>query len=161
MIGEMNGGQLRVRTPHVIHETIDGEVIVIDLSSGTYYSLRGSAAEVWELIQVPEGVRAGSVVDVLASRFGVPLADVQTALELFLEDLRDEGLVVWEEAADDGTDPGSAVPGARLQPNGSGSFEAPRLEKFTDMQDLVLLDPVHEVGEVGWPATRPDAEAAA
>jgi len=25
------------------------------------------------------------------------------------------------------------------------------VEKYTDMQDLVLLDPVHEVDERGWP----------
>jgi hypothetical protein len=25
------------------------------------------------------------------------------------------------------------------------------LQKFTDMQDLLLLDPIHEVDESGWP----------
>ena len=50
-------------------------------------------------------------------------------------------------------------------PNGSAPadaarvFEAPRLEKYTDMQDLVLLDPVHEVDEQGWPQQRPEAGA--
>jgi hypothetical protein len=25
------------------------------------------------------------------------------------------------------------------------------LEKFTDQRELLLLDPIHEVGELGWP----------
>jgi hypothetical protein len=27
----------------------------------------------------------------------------------------------------------------------------PVLNKYTDMQDLLLLDPIHEVDERGWP----------
>jgi hypothetical protein len=29
----------------------------------------------------------------------------------------------------------------------------PKLEKYTDMEDLLLLDPIHDVQEVGWPQT--------
>jgi hypothetical protein len=25
------------------------------------------------------------------------------------------------------------------------------LEVFTDMEDLLLLDPIHDVGDAGWP----------
>jgi hypothetical protein len=42
-------------------------------------------------------------------------------------------------------------------PNGHGhrAFEPPLLEKFDDLQDLILLDPVHEVlEEEGWPHAR-------
>jgi hypothetical protein len=34
-------------------------------------------------------------------------------------------------------------------------FGQPVLEKFTDMADLLLLDPIHEVGEAGWPQRAP------
>ena len=37
------------------------------------------------------------------------------------------------------------------------SFEAPILHKYTDMQDLLLLDPIHEVDEAGWPSVKPDS----
>ena len=33
-------------------------------------------------------------------------------------------------------------------------FEAPRLTKYTDMRDLLVLDPIHDVDESGWPARR-------
>jgi hypothetical protein len=28
------------------------------------------------------------------------------------------------------------------------------LNKYTDMQDLLLLDPIHEVDAAGWPSTK-------
>ena len=39
-------------------------------------------------------------------------------------------------------------------------FVNPTLTKFTDMQDLLLLDPIHEVDEMGWPHPKPAPEAA-
>jgi hypothetical protein len=36
--------------------------------------------------------------------------------------------------------------GAAAQP-----YQEPKLGKYTDMQELLLLDPVHEVDEAGWP----------
>jgi hypothetical protein len=30
-------------------------------------------------------------------------------------------------------------------------FMPPELEVFTDMKDLLLLDPIHAIGEAGWP----------
>ena len=30
-------------------------------------------------------------------------------------------------------------------------FEPPTLSKYKDMQDMLLLDPVHDVEEAGWP----------
>jgi hypothetical protein len=37
--------------------------------------------------------------------------------------------------------------------SGRLSFTHPQLQKYTDMQELLLLDPIHEVEESGWPAT--------
>ena len=31
------------------------------------------------------------------------------------------------------------------------------LEKYTDMKDLVLIDPVHQVDSAGWPERQPGA----
>ena len=33
-------------------------------------------------------------------------------------------------------------------------FEAPILNKYNDMQELLLLDPIHDVDEAGWPNTK-------
>ena len=47
-----------------MHETIEGEVIVIDLTTGSYYSLRDAGAEIWHSVEqgtdeaeIDEGIR--------------------------------------------------------------------------------------------------------
>jgi hypothetical protein len=149
----MGEGGLRVNTPHVIHETIDGEVIVINLASGNYYSVKGVGADVWDIIQSSPGVHVSAIVGVVASRFDRPSDTLEREIADFLEQLRREDLV---DASDNGTVALSAAP---RTPSGHGAkaFEPPLLEKYTDMQDLVLLDPVHEVDPTGWPHPKPDA----
>jgi hypothetical protein len=39
-------------------------------------------------------------------------------------------------------------------------FETPLLEKHTDMQAMILIDPVHQVGALGWPHPADADEAA-
>src|SRR3954453_5980927 len=41
-------GWYRVDPRKVAHETIDGEVIMIHLLIGSYYSLRGAGADIWD-----------------------------------------------------------------------------------------------------------------
>jgi len=40
-------------------------------------------------------------------------------------------------------------------------FVSPSFTTFTDMQDIILLDPVHEVDTQGWPHASADASAGA
>ena len=35
-------GRLRINTPKIVHETIDGETVILNLDNGNYYSLVGS-----------------------------------------------------------------------------------------------------------------------
>ncbi|HEU5245229.1 MAG TPA: PqqD family protein [Gaiellaceae bacterium] len=144
---------LRVNTPQVIHETIDGEVIVIKLTSGTYYSLRGGGADVWHVLQSAPGADASAIAAELARRFGRPSDTLGGEIADFLEALKREELVVEAEGSVPASIPSSAgLPSGNIE----RAFEAPVLEKFTDMQDLVLIDPVHEVGATGWPHPKPD-----
>jgi hypothetical protein len=151
----MGEGGLRVNSPHVIHETIDGEVIVINLASGNYYSVKGSGAEIWDVIESSPGADKSSIAAVTAARFGRAPDEVAPDIADFLEALQREDLVA-------ATENGTRVPAAPTNgaANGTRTFEPPLLEKYTDMQDLVLLDPVHEVGGAGWPHPKPDASAA-
>ena len=148
----MGSARFRVKTPDVMHESIEGEVIIINLVSGTYYSVRGSGAAIWGLVQDAEAVSGEEIVEALSTIFDCSRAELERGVMQFLDDLLREGLV-----ADAGT--GVETSGT-LQLSESGQtrrpFEMPTLEKYTDMQDLVLIDPVHQVDEAGWPR-RPDA----
>jgi hypothetical protein len=142
--------RLTVNRPGVIHETIDGETIVIHMGSGTYYSLVGASATVWELIEQQATVE--EIADALTRRYETPRGDVEGAVRRLVDELRQEDLVA-PGAGPAGTSRGRA--GAEIASFAPrGPLPALRFEKYTDMQDLVRLDPVHEVGEAGWPDRR-------
>jgi len=46
---------------------------------------------------------------------------------------------------------------ATVEPAAGGTFEEPQLEKYEDLQDIILLDPVHRVDDAGWPHAAPAA----
>ncbi len=133
--------RFRVNNPYVISETIQGETIIIHLTTGTYYSLQGSGAEVWE--SIAGAASASEIADELSSRYGIPAADAEPSVVQLLEELEREELIAVSSA--------TARDVAPVIAPASGGFVAPTLSKYTDMQDLVLLDPVHEVGDAGWP----------
>jgi hypothetical protein len=68
----------------------------------------------------------------------------------FVDELTREQLVVSAGEGSIARSPGE--PGgtgtAQVDP---GPWSTPTLTRFTDMQDLLVLDPVHEVDDRGWP----------
>jgi hypothetical protein len=140
----------RVNAPTVAAETVNGEVLMIHLESGNYYSLRATGATIWEAIEL--GVPAPAIADAFRGSYDV--ADADAVVDGFLAELVGEDLLTTTDPIDPD---GQAAP-AWAPPALDGEFVAPRLEKFTDMQHLILLDPVHEVDEgQGWPIPRSDA----
>lgn len=135
-----------VNTGQVISEIIDGEAVMINLTTGNYYSLNESGAAAWTAIEA--GASVGDLVELLSARYEGDRAEIQSAVKRLIDELTREELIVGTEG--EGSPP-SLVPVAKPVP-----FQPPTLEKHTDMQDLILLDPVHEVGEQGWPHVKVD-----
>jgi Coenzyme PQQ synthesis protein D (PqqD) len=134
----------RVNDGAVIHETIDGETVVIDLATGTYFSLRDSAAAIWS--SVVNGATPESAAAALAERYDGTAETFRAAAAELLEELARENLVVATAGAIEMLPPGAQTAAERLP------FSRPVLEKYTDMQDIILLDPVHHVdAATGWP----------
>jgi hypothetical protein len=130
--------------PEIVHETVDGEVIAIDLGNGSYYSLAGSAPAIWDLLV--DGATEAEIRAVLLGSFAAEESEIGAAVAGLLPQLEENGLVVREEVTPEGSPPPSGV-AAGERP----AFEAPRLERYTDMKDYFLLDPIHEVDAAGWP----------
>jgi hypothetical protein len=134
---------LRVASANIHSKIFDDEVVVLDMRAGTYFSLRGSGVDVWELIEANASV--ARISDTLADRYDAPPAEIAKAAEAVLEELAEAGLIV--------SDPSVQADGAPAQAGAKSPFLAPEIERFTDMQELLLLDPIHEVDEAGWPHT--------
>ena len=127
-----------VDAAHVVHETIDGEAILIHLGTGTYYSLDGVGAEVWE--SLADGVSGEVVLEAGRERYDGDPGEIQRGLAGLLEKLFREGLLIEGEAPTEVKVP--ALPAGRVP------FVAPVLHAYTDMQEFMLVDPLREVDEV-------------
>lgn len=42
--------RFQIKSPQVIHETLDGEVVIVNLETGTYYCLTGTGERIWAAI---------------------------------------------------------------------------------------------------------------
>ena len=145
-------GHFQVDPRKVVHETIDGETIVIHLETGTYYSLAGSGPEIWQLLA--DGVPADEIVTRLSVSYRAAPGVIEETTTQLVRDLCAEELL--ERASGNGAAPASVVQAAADSPE----YDPPRFQKYTDMQYFVLLDPVQEVEEAGWPYTKDQSEAA-
>jgi hypothetical protein len=137
----------KVNTPPVIHQTLDGEVIVVNLDSGTYYSIAGTGAEIWAAIE--GGAAIDEAVEWMLARYGTERAVVEPAVAGFVAELVEEQLIV--PIGDAGRPSAAAAAQVADATMGAAEFDEPMLNRYTDMQELLMLDPIHEVDEQGWP----------
>lgn len=135
--------RFRINEPGVISEVIEGEAIVLNFASGTYYSMNHSLQLLWD--GVNHGLSRAQAEELLRARYadaGDSLAgDVDTALDQLIA----EQLLVVADAGQ--------APDADASPDDAAkdtpAYETPRLQKYTDLQELLLLDPIHDVDETG------------
>jgi len=143
----------RVNSPAVVAEIIDGEAVIMNLKSGNYFSTESIGSVVWQWIE--DGLTYGQMLDCLNTRFTADPEQVDKALAPFLSDLMTHELV-REEAVEEGAVAAAPSPGSLDKLPG---FSAPVLNVYADMKDLLLIDPIHDVSEVGWPTAKPVGEA--
>ncbi|RST87202.1 PqqD family protein [Aquibium carbonis] len=122
----------------VAFEVFDGDVIVLDMGNGKYYSFSNGGSAVW--VALVAGVAPSDIANHSAHGEAVPG---------FVKQLHDLGLIearpsLLPVAAD--SDQIAALAAAN---------EAPDLRIFDDMADLFLADPIHDVEEPqGWPVVK-------
>ena len=144
----------RVNSPQVISETVGGETIIVNLARGHYFSLQGTAVEVWQGLE--RGEAAETIVLELEQRYEAADGEIDTAVKKLLEDFITAELVVAE-----GNGTGTVAPRSSQDVGERVPFVPPSFTTFTDMQDIILLDPVHEVDTQGWPHASADASTGA
>lgn len=135
-------------SPNAIFETFNDEVMVINMVSGSYFAMDQVALGVWEQLQ--ESKSLPRIIEATQQQYQGDPAIIAEAINDLVKELEQEGLIVRAE----GDSPANEASSASPSPDNNAErpiFQAPVLNKFTDMQDLLLLDPIHEVDEAGWP----------
>ena len=128
------------QVPMVVSRQFDTEVIIANFETGIYYSLAGTAADIWR------GLECGASVDEITMAFvALGTEDVEASISSFIEKLLNEKIIM----------PCVGVPPSRpWSPQFSKSFSLPVLDRFDDLRELLFLDPVHDVSEAGWPVVK-------
>lgn len=137
-------------TREISFDLIDGEVILIHLKTGSYFNLENTGAWVWSLIE--KGVEVGHILQLLSEKYP-EASELDVSLNAFFEHLLSEDLIV--DASDSINGHVSAAQDTFSSSELGPVFAPPTLNVYTDMQTLLLLDPIHEVDEAGWPASQP------
>jgi len=141
----------RVNSPQVIYENIEGEVVLINLEKGLYYSTDQVGADVWDLMEAGCAVR--EMCAAIRTRYAGDEGHIEKVISDFLSELWKEELIVAATAAE------TERKAPERPAAGSATAERPFLpipilNKYSDMKDMLLLDPIHDVEESGWPAPR-------
>lgn len=135
-----------INAPAVSGEILDGEAVIMHLGRGHYFSAEGSGALLWAGIE--QRLTIADLAEALMSRYAIDRNQAEQAANGFLEELAAHDLVrecasLQEAARDLDIGPITDI------------YSTPRLQIYTDMEDLLLLDPIHDVDEVGWPVPAP------
>lgn len=146
----MTNTRFRVDSSSVVYETFDEELVAIHLSRGSYHSMSGAGTDAF-LLLLKEATTI-EVSEALAAKYAASPGEIVEALGPFIEQLLEQELIQPVDSSAPATPLRVEAKGERLP------FEAPVLEAFNDLEGLLLLDPIHEVGEEGWPAP-PDSSS--
>ncbi len=144
-------------SPWVTHERLDDEVIAINLETGAYYALDGVAADCWTLVAA--GQNPDDIVTILDARYDATADTVRDDVTAFLAALVEQGLGAEtdEPASSNGSGNGSGNGDGAAAVTADGvtrAYTVPALTRYDDLDDLLLLDPIHEVDDAGWPIAR-------
>lgn len=144
---------LKVNEPNVVHETIEGETIILNLGTGNYYSIEWPGTLFWDLLA--ETGDADGIRKAFLKANSKNENNFNKKYSQFINLLLEEELVV---SVDEGKKSTLSI---NNETNEEFSRAASKLEKLTlnkysDMQDMLLLDPIHDVDEKGWPEPKKD-----
>lgn len=141
-----------INTTKIVHETIDGEVIIINFDTGNYYSLNAVGKDIWSCLEKNFDLPGISVE--ITGRYKGDNEEIKRDLHQFLNGLAEEELIILDkEVKDDGPE----ISPDKIEINEGKEklkYEKPELIKYTDMKEMLLLDPIHEVDETGWPSPK-------
>ena len=125
-------------------EDFGGEMVAINFDTGKYYGLSETALAIWNLLMRPR--TEAELIEALNQQFEAEEHDVAVNTHAFLEILNGENLLIISEVD---TAAEQAVKAEK------STFTVPGLEVYSDLQELIMLDPVHDADpEHGWPVRK-------
>ena len=124
----------------MFYDMAEGQAIVINFTTGMYYGTSSLGSAVLDALLA--GTATADVLKALQALEGCP-ADMEEKLNAFVKALQEKEIITAGET----TGAACAIDTAAL----ADGFVL-TVDEFTEVQDLILADPVHDVDvEQGWP----------
>lgn len=82
---------LRLRDEELVWQEVDGEIVVLDMKSSRYLSVKGSAAVLWR--RLVAGASADELAHELVARYGIDETRAAGDVSSFLVMLRERALL--------------------------------------------------------------------
>lgn len=128
----------RINSPAVIYDRSEGQTVVINLLTGHYFRLDEASSLLWDRLE-----SAPSLATLIDSC--VNDGDLTPRLPTIMDELCMHGLITGVDG-----DATQVAQGAE-----AWTFRGFTLESFTDLEDILGLDPIHEADpDTGWPQAR-------
>jgi hypothetical protein len=129
-----------------VSEQFEQETVIINLEEGLYYSLSATATETLNLVE--QGFSVEEIVDVLRARY-INKEELPGLVESFVAEIERQGILIPRPERFQTNLEGAArnISADRTE----ARFDPPVITRFDDMQEILLLDPIHQVSEQGWP----------
>lgn len=86
---------LIMRNPDVPSTEMNGEHVVMDLTSGKYFSLQGTAGIIWQMLSAPQ--TEVNLITQLAKQYQIDQTTCQNDTRPFLDQLQAKGLIVQRD----------------------------------------------------------------
>ena len=127
-------------------EIFDNEAVVVNFMTGKYFGMSGSGPEIWKYFESP--VSEKDVIAILTENYSeITDEQIQEVKDFFCALLNEQLIITVDKEVC------NQVPAKPDTGSGEKIFKSPKLEIYNDLQELIILDPIHDADpERGWPA---------
>lgn len=131
----------QLNSEKMFFDMADGQAVVINFLTGIYYGSTALGSVILE--RLVNGNDPQKIAEAVKSLPGSP-DDFDSQLDAFISKLKDNEILIAGQTAPGGDEPIDEIALA-------DGFDL-KLDEFSEVQDLILADPVHDVDvEKGWP----------
>ncbi len=122
-----------INTAEVAAKVLDGEAILINLSTGTYYGIDKAGCRIWEMIE--KGYNQREIIETVVALYDVPAERAKADIESLISELIKENLIMVADNSPSVAKYQMSLSEQKLP------YDQPKLNIYRDMADLLALDP--------------------
>ena len=140
----------KIDRANVVFEVFDTEIVIINLENGNYYSYDGIGVDIWGLLK--DQISINKVKKWIINKYNQEdPSEIKEMISRSIAELENENLLIISER-NNNIDNQINIKDIGVDINlDKKNFKNPVLQRYTDMQDFLLVDPIHEIEYEKWP----------